>query len=85
MFTIAMLVAVPHRCARSCARHPFQAMSGLSSRPPVIPSPAVAMALLNLFSGGALSYVSVFSLGIMPYITSSDHPANAPGRRAQPA
>jgi len=29
------------------------------------------MALLNLFSGGALSYVSVFSLGIMPYITSS--------------
>ena len=30
-----------------------------------------AMALLNLFSGGALAYVSVFSLGIMPYITSS--------------
>ena len=29
------------------------------------------MALLNLFSGGALSYVLVFSLGIMPYITSS--------------
>ena len=29
-----------------------------------------SMALLNLFSGGALSYVSVFSLGIMPYITA---------------
>ena len=29
------------------------------------------MALLNLFSGGALSYVSVFSLGIMPDSTSS--------------
>ena len=29
-----------------------------------------AMALMNLFSGGALSYFSVFSLGIMPYITA---------------
>lgn len=29
------------------------------------------MAMLNLFSGGALSSVSVFSLGIMPYITAS--------------
>ncbi len=28
------------------------------------------MSVLNLFSGGALSRVSVFSLGIMPYITS---------------
>jgi preprotein translocase subunit SecY len=27
--------------------------------------------LLNLFSGGALETFSVFSLGIMPYITSS--------------
>ena len=27
--------------------------------------------LLNLFSGGALEVFSVFSLGIMPYITSS--------------
>src|SRR3989304_7888199 len=27
--------------------------------------------LLNLFSGGALESFSVFSLGIMPYITSS--------------
>ncbi len=30
-----------------------------------------SMALLNLFAGGALSYFSVFSLGIMPYITAS--------------
>ncbi len=29
-----------------------------------------ALAVLNLFSGGALSRISVFSLGIMPYITS---------------
>ena len=30
-----------------------------------------SMALLNLFAGGALSYFSVFCLGIMPYITAS--------------
>ncbi|TGY62669.1 preprotein translocase subunit SecY [Muricaecibacterium torontonense] len=29
-----------------------------------------ALALLNLFSGGALARVSVFALGIMPYITA---------------
>ena len=31
----------------------------------------VAMNMLDLFTGGALSRFSVFSLGIMPYITSS--------------
>ena len=31
----------------------------------------VSMAMLDLFSGGALSNFSVFSLGIMPYITAS--------------
>ena len=46
---------------------PFQAMksayaAGLAG--------SGAMAVLNLFSGGALSRMSVFSLGIMPYITS---------------
>lgn len=46
---------------------PFQDMlsaysTGLSS--------SGAMAVLNLFSGGALSRMSVFSLGIMPYITA---------------
>ena len=46
---------------------PFQDLlgayqSGLSS--------SGAMAVLNLFSGGALSRMSVFSLGIMPYITA---------------
>ncbi len=30
-----------------------------------------ALMMLNLFSGGALEYFSVFSLGIMPYITAS--------------
>lgn len=32
---------------------------------------AAALNLLNLFSGGALEQFAVFSLGIMPYITSS--------------
>ena len=46
---------------------PFQAMlaayqAGLGSNGP--------LAVLNLFSGGALSRMSVFSLGIMPYITA---------------
>lgn len=31
---------------------------------------ASALTILNLFSGGALSRVSVFALGIMPYITA---------------
>lgn len=31
----------------------------------------VSMTMLDLFTGGALSHFSVFSLGIMPYITSS--------------
>ena len=31
----------------------------------------VSMAMLDLFTGGALSHFSVFSLGIMPYITAS--------------
>ncbi|HET6351353.1 MAG TPA: preprotein translocase subunit SecY [Coriobacteriia bacterium] len=34
-------------------------------------SNTATLGLLNLFSGGALSQVAVFSLGIMPYITSS--------------
>src|SRR3954468_15867031 len=29
------------------------------------------LTLLNLFSGGALLHLSVFALGIMPYITAS--------------
>ena len=31
----------------------------------------VAMTMLDLFTGGALSNFSVFALGIMPYITAS--------------
>ena len=38
---------------------------------------------VNLFSGGALLQLSVFALGIMPYITAEHHPAAA--RRGDPA
>ncbi len=31
------------------------------------------LGFLNLFSGGALTRMAIFGLGIMPYITSSDH------------
>ena len=34
-------------------------------------SGGVSMTMLDLFTGGALSNFSVFSLGIMPYITAS--------------
>ena len=33
------------------------------------------LGIINLFSGGGLSRLAVFSLGIMPYITSLDHHA----------
>ena len=49
---------------------PFQGMLDLSNVGEGSVA-AGAISLLNLFSGGALRYVSVFSLGIMPYITSS--------------
>lgn len=46
---------------------PFQGMLSAYS---AAASGSGALAVLNLFSGGALSRVSVFSLGIMPYITA---------------
>ena len=70
LFTIAMLVVYRIGAHVPVPGIPFQGMLGLfqSAGDSVATG---AMALLNLFSGGALSYVSVFSLGIMPYITSS--------------
>lgn len=64
LFTIAMLVLYRLGAHLPVPGVPFQGMTGLFGD-------SSAMSLLNLFSGGALSYVSVFSLGIMPYITSS--------------
>ena len=42
--------------------------SGSASRPP---TPIGLLGLVNLFSGGALLQLSIFALGIMPYITAS--------------
>ena len=53
---------------------PFQGMLGLFStdnNSVAFQDTGVAMTMLDLFTGGALSNFSVFSLGIMPYITSS--------------
>ena len=47
---------------------PFQDMLTVVQNSPMAQNGA--MAVLNLFSGGALSRMSVFSLGIMPYITA---------------
>ena len=41
------------------------------SLPTAFQDTGVAMTMLDLFTGGALSNFSVFSLGIMPYITAS--------------
>ena len=62
LFTIAMLIVYRIGAHVPVPGVPFQGMAGL------LPTDG-AMGLLTLFSGGALSYVSVFSLGIMPYIT----------------
>ena len=70
LFTKAMLVVYRIGAHVPVPGIPFQGMLGLFSTGSNSVA-AGAMALLNLFSGGALSYVSVVSLGIMPYISSS--------------
>lgn len=68
LFTIAMLVMYRIGVHIPVPGIPFEGMLDLFEGTGVA---AGAMAMLNLFSGGALKYISVFSLGIMPYITSS--------------
>ena len=53
----------------------FRAIQELKDRA----SEGGALEFLDLFSGGALTNVAVFALGIMPYITSLDHHAAAGG------
>ena len=67
LLTVGILVLYRFGAYLPVPGAPFQEMlsayaSGVSS--------SGAMAVLNLFSGGALSRMSVFSLGIMPYITA---------------
>jgi len=40
--------------------------------------------LFNLFTGGALEQLSIFALGIMPYVSAKHHPAAAHGSGAHP-
>ena len=70
LFTIAMIVLYRIGAHVPVPGIPFQGMLDLSNVGEGSVA-ASAVSLLNLFSGGALRYVSVFSLGIMPYITSS--------------
>ena len=67
LLTVGVLVLYRFGAYLPVPGAPFQEMlsayaAGVSS--------SGAMAVLNLFSGGALSRMSVFSLGIMPYITA---------------
>lgn len=67
LLTVGILVLYRFGAYLPVPGAPFQEMlsayaAGVSS--------SGAMAVLNLFSGGALSRMSVFSLGIMPYITA---------------
>ena len=67
-FTAAMLRAVPARCLHPGAgrrRRRRQGNLRATSAAPAI------LGFLNLFSGGSLSRLSLFALGIMPYITAS--------------
>ena len=66
-FTLGIIILYRVGCFIPVPGIPFNALvSQFESA-----STSGAMALMNLFSGGALGYVSVFALGIMPYITAS--------------
>lgn len=67
LFTILLLVLYRVGAYIPVPGIPFQGMLASFA---AASETASAMTVLNLFSGGALSRVSVFSLGIMPYITA---------------
>ena len=67
LFTIGILLLYRFGAYLPAPGVPF---SGMLNAYRDAASSSGALAVLNLFSGGALSRVSVFSLGIMPYITS---------------
>ncbi len=69
LFTIGIILLYRVGCYIPLPGIPFQGLVGQFESSDS--GMANTMALLNLFSGGALSYVSLFSLGIMPYITAS--------------
>ena len=59
---------LPARVLRPVARGQLPQRPARAS---ATPTPPGGLALINLFSGGALLQLSVFALGIMPYITAS--------------
>ena len=65
LFTLGILVLYRFGAYLPVPGIPFQAFADSFSQP------GVSMTMLDLFTGGALSNFSVFSLGIMPYITAS--------------
>ena len=65
LFTLGILVLYRFGAYLPVPGVPFQAFADSFSQQ------GVSMAMLDLFTGGALSNFSVFALGIMPYITAS--------------
>lgn len=67
LFTIGILLLYRLGAYLPAPGIPFKDMIDVGER---LSASNGAIAVLNLFSGGGLSRVSVFSLGIMPYITA---------------
>ncbi|MGI6216355.1 MAG: preprotein translocase subunit SecY [Coriobacteriales bacterium] len=65
-FTLFIIILYRIGCFIPVPGIPFHALADSFNS-----STSGSMTLLNLFAGGALSYYSVFCLGIMPYITAS--------------
>lgn len=66
LFTLAILALYRLGAYIPVPGIPFKAFADA-----FVESGQVAMTMLDLFTGGALAHFSVFSLGIMPYITAS--------------
>ena len=66
LFTLGILALYRFGCYIPVPGIPFNAFGEAFAE-----GGGVSMAMLDLFTGGALSNFSVFSLGIMPYITAS--------------
>jgi preprotein translocase subunit SecY len=67
LFTLLIIIVYRFGANIPCPGIDFNAVQSLVSST----SKGGALALLNLFSGGALTKFAIFGLGIMPYITAS--------------
>jgi preprotein translocase subunit SecY len=67
LFTLLIIIVYRFGANIPCPGIDFSAVQSLVSST----SKGGALALLNLFSGGALTKFAIFGLGIMPYITAS--------------